>query len=243
MDNPTFLSAFIAGVLTFLSPCILPLLPGYISFISGETLEELQKTEKVSPRVKAVLGAVFFGLGFTLIFVLLGATATKLGQALSEYKYVLARAAGVIILIFGLHMAGVFKIKFLLKQARVDYKKHAFPFFVEAFLLGAAFVLGWTPCVGPILSGILALAAFEDSVYKGMGLLLVYSFGLWIPFLIAALAVGETMNAVRRAGRYIVWVERAAGALLIIIGLVLITGNMTKITVLMLKLFPDMPVF
>lgn len=243
MDNPTFLSAFIAGILTFLSPCILPLLPGYISFISGETLEELRKTERVSPRLKAVLGAVFFGLGFTVVFVLLGATATKIGQLLAEYKYMLARIAGVIILIFGLHMAGVFKINFLLKQTKVNYKKHKFPFFVEAFLLGVAFVLGWTPCVGPILSGILAIAALEDSIYKGMALLLTYSAGLWIPFLIAALAVGETMKAVRKAGKYIVWVERAAGILLIVIGAALITGSMTKITVFLLKIFPNMPVF
>lgn len=243
METPTFLSAFIAGALTFLSPCILPLLPGYLSFISGETLEELQKPDKVSPRLKAFTGAVFFGLGFTIIFVILGAAATKLGQFFTEHQQTLARIAGIVIIIFGLHMAGAFKIKFLMKQAKVNYKKHSFPFFAEAFLLGAAFVLGWTPCVGPILSAILALAALENSVYHGMALLLVYSLGLWIPFLLAALAAGEAMKMARKAGKYIVWIERIAGALLIAIGVILVTDNMTKITVFFLKLFPNMPVF
>ena len=243
METPTFLSAFIAGAFTFLSPCILPLLPGYLSFISGETLEELQRTDKVSPRIKAFTGALFFGLGFTVVFVILGAAATKLGQLFAQHQYILSRIAGVIIVIFGLHMAGLFKIKFLLKQAKVNYKKHSFPFFAEAFLLGGAFVLGWTPCVGPILSAILALAALESSVYHGMALLLAYSFGLWIPFMLAALAAGEAMKLTRKAGKYMVWIERGAGAMLVAIGLILITGNMTKITVFFMKLFPNMPVF
>lgn len=161
-----------------------------------------------------------------------------------EYKLILSRAAGVIILIFGLQMIGFFKIKFLLKHVHIiNYKKHNLPFFAEAFFLGIAFVLGWTPCVGPVLSGILALAALRDSLYQGMLLLFVYSLGLWIPFLISALAVGEAVKAVRKAGKYLLWAERAAGLLLIAIGLVLITSNMTKITVLLLKFLPDTPVF
>lgn len=243
MDNPTFISAFIAGVLTFLSPCILPLLPGYLSFISGSSLEDLQDSEKTSPRVKAVLGAIFFGLGFTIVFVLLGASATSLGKLLSEYQYILARIAGVIVIIFGLHMAGLFRINFLLKQSKINYKKGRAPFFIEAFILGMAFVIGWTPCVGPILSGILALAALESQIYYGMFLLFTYSLGLWIPFLISAIAIGSVMKGVKKAGRYFVWIERVAGALLILIGIILLTGNMTAMTSFFLKLFPNAPVF
>ncbi len=243
MDNPSFLSAFLAGILTFLSPCILPLIPGYLSFISGASLEELQNSDSSSAKIKAILGAIFFGLGFTIIFVLLGASATSLGKLLSEYQFALARIAGVLIIIFGLHMIGVFRINFLLKQSKINYKKGKAPFFIEAFILGMAFVIGWTPCVGPILSGILALAAIESSVYHGMALLLTYSLGLWIPFLLSAVAIGSVMKGIKKMGKYLIWVERVAGALLILIGIILLTGNMTAITSFFLKLFPNIPVY
>ncbi len=242
-DTPSFFSAFLAGILTFLSPCILPLLPGYLSFISGSSLEDLQDKNKKSPKVKAVLGAIFFGLGFTIIFVILGATATKLGQLLLGYQYILSRVAGILIIIFGLHMAGVFKINFLLKQAKINYKKGSAPFFIEAFLLGMAFVIGWTPCVGPILSAILALAAVESSLYHGMGLLLTYAIGLWIPFLLSAIAIGQALKTIKKAGKYFIWIERISGGLLVMIGIVLLTGNMTMITSFFLKLFPNIPIY
>lgn len=235
METPTFLAAFAAGILSFLSPCILPLLPGYISFISGESLENLQNKNMIAPRAKAFLGAVFFGLGFTIIFVLLGATATALGKTLSQYQTVLARAGGIIIFVLGLHMLGAFRINFLLRQVKFSRKKGHAPFYIEAFILGAVFVLGWTPCVGPVLAGVLAIASQEQSVNQGMTLLLIYSLGLWIPFMIAALAVNEAMKAVRKAGKYLVWFERAAGILLMIIGVALMTDSMTKITTYILK--------
>lgn len=243
MDNPSFLSAFLAGILTFLSPCILPLIPGYLSFISGASLEELQNSDSSSAKIKAILGAIFFGLGFTIIFVLLGASATSLGKLLSEYQFILARIAGVLIIIFGLHMIGVFRINFLLKQSKINYKRGKAPFFIEAFILGMTFVIGWTPCVGPILTGILALAAIENSVYHGMALLFTYSLGLWIPFLLSAVAIGSVMKSVKKAGKYLIWVERVAGALLILIGIILLSGNMTAVTSFFLKLFPNMPVY
>jgi cytochrome c-type biogenesis protein len=228
-QNITFFGAFIAGVLSFLSPCILPLLPGYISFISGETIESLTDSDKTSPKFKAFMGAVFFGLGFTLIFMLLGATATSIGKVLNQNRFILEKLAGVLVIIFGLHMIGVFKIKTLMMQKKVNYKKKNAPFFIEAFLLGIAFVLGWTPCIGPILSGILALAAKENTVSNGMVLLFVYALGLWIPFLISALLMGQIVTAIRKAGKLMMFVEKASGILLILIGLLILTGSMTRI--------------
>lgn len=245
-EIPSIFASFIAGLLTFLSPCIFPLLPGYISFMSGESLENLKSdaagSGKFSPRFKAFLGAVFFGLGFTLVFVALGATATSFGKILNSYQALLSQTAGVIVIIFGLHMMGVFKIKFLMKTSKITYKKRSFPFFLNAFFLGIAFVLGWTPCVGPILAGILAVASQEASVAQGMVLLFVYSLGLWIPFLVAALAVNELMSAIKKGGKYLIWVERAAGVLLIIIGILLLTNKMASLAAWFTKVFSFLPV-
>lgn len=244
-ETPSLLTSFIAGILTFLSPCIFPLLPGYISFISGESLDTLKSNgyaNGTSAKKKAFYGALFFGLGFSLIFVALGATATGFGKLLSQYQILLARIAGIIVIVFGLHLIGVFKIKLLLKQKKVSYKKHSFPFFIEAFVLGMAFVLGWTPCVGPILTGILALASQKSSVAHGMILLFTYSLGLWIPFLIAALAVNEAIGAVKKFGKHLVWIERAAGILLIFMGLILATNNMTVLVSFFSGIFSFMPV-
>ena len=139
-------------------------------------------------------------------------------------------------------MIGVFKIKFLMKTSKVNYEKKSFPFFLNAFFLGIAFVLGWTPCVGPILAGILAVASQESSVTQGMVLLFVYSLGLWIPFLVAALAVNEVINAIRKAGKYLIWVERVAGALLILIGVLLLTNQMSALAAWFTKVFSFLPV-
>ncbi|MCI6474421.1 MAG: cytochrome c biogenesis protein CcdA [Mucispirillum sp.] len=247
-EIPSIFTAFFAGFLTFLSPCIFPLLPGYISFMSGESLENLkngtagENQGKYSPRFKAFLGALFFGLGFTIVFVALGATATSFGQFLKSYQMILSQIAGVIVIIFGLHMIGVFKIKFLMKTTKMDYKKKSVPFFINAFFLGIAFVLGWTPCVGPILAGILAVASQESSVTQGMMLLFIYSLGLWIPFLVAALAVNEVINAIRKAGKYLVWVERIAGVLLVLIGVLLLTNKMYALSIWFTEVFSFLPV-
>lgn len=243
-EAPSIFIAFLGGLLTFLSPCIFPLIPGYLSFMSGESIENLKTGEnqsKISPRVKAFLGAVFFGLGFTIVFVALGASATSIGSFFREYQRLLAQIGGVVVIIFGLHMLGVFKIKFLMKTARINYSKKAFPFYINAFILGFVFVLGWTPCIGPILASILAVASQESSISKGMVLLLVYSLGLWIPFLVSALAVNEVMAAIKKAGNVIIWVERVAGALLIIIGLLLVTDSMTALTIWFTKIFSFLP--
>lgn len=243
-EAPSIFVAFSAGLITFFSPCIFPLIPGYLSFMSGETIENLKTGEtdsKLSPRLKAFLGALFFGLGFTIIFVILGATATSIGTFFKKYQYILAQAGGVIIIIFGLHMLGVFKIKVLMKTVRINYTKKSFPFFINAFILGFVFVLGWSPCVGSTLAPILAIASQKSSVTHGIVLLFVYSLGMWIPFLISALAVNEAMAAVKKAGKAVMWVERIAGIFLILIGILLVTSSMETLTIYLTKLLPFLP--
>lgn len=238
MDNITLTGVFVAGILTFLSPCVLPLLPGYISFISGESIDCLTSGNCKAARLKAFLGAVFFGIGFTLVFVSLGATATSVGRVLNEYRVYFEKIAGVIVIILGIHLIGLYRINLLLAQKKWNYKKINAPFFVEAFLLGVAFVMGWTPCVGPILAGVLSLASTEQTVLKGMTLLFVYSLGLWIPFLVSALALGFVIGSIRKAGRYIVIVERISGIFLILVGLLILTGSLTSIVSYLTNMFP-----
>ncbi|MDK2791198.1 MAG: cytochrome c-type biosis protein [Deferribacteres bacterium] len=238
MENLTLYSAFFAGVLSFLSPCVLPLLPGYISFISGESIESLTSSDSKAPRAKAFLGAVFFGIGFTMVFVLLGASATELGKMLNQYRIVLEKVAGIVVIILGIHMIGIFKINKLLVQKKWNYKKGKAPFYLEAFLLGVAFVFGWTPCIGPILAGILALASKQETVLNGIYLLTSYSLGLWIPFLISALALGTIISFIRRAGKFVVWVERISGVMLVFIGILMLTGSLTIIVSYIADIFP-----
>lgn len=239
MSEVTFLTAFIAGLLSFLSPCVLPLLPGYLSFISGESIETLTSENAKSVRLKAFLGAVFFGLGFTLVFVILGASATSIGGILKEYKFVLGKVAGAVIIILGLHMFGVFKIKFLLMQKKWNYsKKGNSPFYIEAFVLGVAFVFGWTPCIGPALAAILSLASQEDTLLRGIQLLITFGLGLWIPFLLSALSVGFVVSFIRKAGRIVVIVEKVSGVLLIIIGLMMVTGKLEYVSRYLIQWFP-----
>jgi len=239
MDNISILTAFLAGVLAFLSPCVLPLLPGYLSFMSGESIESLASGDKKAAKVKVFLGAVFFGLGFMLVFVLLGASATKIGIFLKSYKLIIGRVAGIVIILLGLHMAGILRINKLLVQKKWNYsKKTGAPFFINAFLLGVAFVFGWTPCLGPVLAGIFALAASKETVNQGIILLMTFGFGLWIPFLISALGIGFVLNGVRKAGKVVMVVEKVSGVLLIAIGVLMLTNSMQTISIWIIQLFP-----
>lgn len=229
MNNVNIPVAFLAGLLSFLSPCILPLIPGYISFITGETLESLG-SEEAGPgmRRRTMLSSLSFVAGFSIVFVMLGATATFLGSFLARYEGLLNRVAGVVIIILGLHLSGILRIRWMYRQKKLEIKRTRIGFF-EAFLLGAAFALGWTPCVGPILAGILTLAATEASLLRGMMLLLVYSLGIGIPFLLTALAVEEFVKAFKRWSRWIRWTELVAGAVLIIVGILIFTGDITRL--------------
>jgi cytochrome c-type biogenesis protein len=239
MNEIGFLTAFTAGILSFLSPCVLPLLPAYLSFISGESLETLTSGESKKARAKAVIGAIFFGLGFLIVFVIFGATATAAGKALAQYKYVLGQIAGVFIIVLGLHMTGIFRINKLLVQKKWNYKKKSgVPFVIQAFLLGVALVLGWSPCLGPVIAAIFAIASQQETVNQGIMLLVIYGLGLWIPFLLSAFAISYAVSSIRKAGKVVMIVEKLSGLLLILIGLLMLTNKMGTISMYLIKWFP-----
>ncbi len=225
----SLLAAFAAGVLSFISPCVLPLIPGYISFISGLTLEEMQADRSASPaRRQALAASLAFVLGFTLVFVAAGASATAIGRFLLAQAPVLQKIAGAILILLGLHMMRVFRIGFLDTEKRVHtQRKPAGP--VGAFLVGVAFAVGWTPCIGPILGAILAIAASRDSVGEGIQLLAVYSLGLGVPFLLTAVAINRFFAATARIRRHYHAIELVSGGLLVAVGVLIFFDRFTLI--------------
>ena len=225
---PLPIAAFVAGLFSFLSPCVLPLVPGYVSLISGAGVEELKSQESQLLR-KVMLNSIGFILGFSIVFIALGAISTQVGQLMARYKSVLAQVAGVVIILFGLHLTGIFKIKALYTDARLHSIKGGSTW-GGAFLIGFAFAFGWTPCVGPILAVILGIAAVQDSVFKGILLLAVYSLGLAVPFLMTALLMGRFMKFYSGFRRHMHAVEVASGALLIVLGALLVFGRFTIIS-------------
>ncbi len=234
MDNVSIGAAFVAGIISFLSPCVLPLVPGYISFLSGASLEELEKQDNKNVVYRAGILSVFFVAGFTLIFVALGASATFIGQILSKHFNILSKAAGIVIVLLGLHLTGIFKINALYHQKRINVKNFT-PGIWGAFVVGIAFAFGWTPCIGPILSGILALAATKKNMVEGMVLLGVYSLGMGIPFIVTGFAIGIFMKFFERYKKFIRVGEVFAGILLIMIGVLIFTDNLGTL----LKYLPE----
>jgi cytochrome c-type biogenesis protein len=230
MEQISIISVFIAGIISFLSPCVLPLIPGYISFISGENLSSLANNDNKIHK-KAIIGTIFFGIGFSSLFIILGASATGVGSIFIEYKYIFSKIAGIIVIFFGLHMLGIFKLNFLKKQFKWNYKKRNAPYYIEAFLLGFAFVFGWTPCIGPILASVLTLAANEETMKSGILLLSVYSVGLWIPFLLSAIFLSTCINLIKRFGKLTVTIEKIAGVLLIFLGILIMTNSLGLLTI------------
>jgi cytochrome c-type biogenesis protein len=226
MSNlPLPLAAFFAGLVSFLSPCVLPLVPGYVSLIAGVGVDEL-KSPKTSIRSKILLNSAAFIIGFSIVFIILGAISTEVGQLLARYKAVLAQVAGVVIIIFGLHLAGVFRIKALLADKRLhSVQGGSTPW--GAFVIGFAFAFGWTPCVGPILAVILGFAADQDSVVKGILLLAVYSLGLAVPFLLTSLLIERFLKFYNRFKFYMHALEVGSGALLVVLGILLVSGKFT----------------
>ncbi|HYL29777.1 MAG TPA: cytochrome c biogenesis protein CcdA [Gemmatimonadales bacterium] len=215
--------AFLAGLLSFLSPCVLPLVPSYIGFLTGMTLPEMTGRRRI-----ALLHAVLFVAGFSLIFILLGASATALGGALKYYQVWIARVGGVLVILFGLLCLGVVKAGFLEQERRLQLQ-HKPVGYLGSVLVGMAFGAGWTPCIGPVLGAILSLAATSDSVPRGMLLLGVYSAGLAVPFLLAAVAVESFLEWFQRFRRYLPWVMRVSGVLLIFVGILMATGQFTRL--------------
>ena len=225
---PLPIAAFLAGLISFLSPCVLPLVPGYVSLISGAGVEELKSNESHLLR-KMMLNSVSFIFGFSVVFITLGAISTEVGQMLARYKSTLAQVAGVVIILFGLHLTGIFRIKALYADKRLHNLKGGSTA-SGSFLIGFAFAFGWTPCVGPILAVILGFAAAQDSVFKGIGLLAVYSLGLAVPFLLTSFGIERFLKFYSRFRSHMHALEVASGALLIALGVLLVLGRFTIIS-------------
>lgn len=238
--NVSLLAAFAAGFLSFISPCVLPLIPGYISFVSGVSVDEMRSdAPPAASRLQVFVTSLAFVLGFSLVFIALGASATAIGKFMFSKLPLLSKLAGVVLIIFGLHTMGVFRLAFLDTEKRVhQQRKPAGP--LGAMLVGIAFAFGWTPCIGPILGGILAIAGSKNSVGEGVTLLAVYSLGLGIPFLITSLAINQFFGAAKRIRKYYHAIELTSGALLIAIGVLILTG---QLTIIVRYLEPYLPVF
>ena len=229
-------AAVLGGLISFLSPCVLPLVPPYLSYLAGTTLDELQAGDDWAVRRRALLTALLFVAGFSTVFVLLGATASVLGQALRQHLEVLSTVAGVAIIIMGLHLLGVFRIGLLYREARVEVGRSASVW--GAYLMGLAFAFGWTPCIGPILAAILALAGSETSVARGALLLGAYSAGLGIPFVLAALAMKPFVAFLKRVRSRFGMIEKAMGAFLVLTGIAFLFGWITTASFWLLEAFP-----
>ncbi len=226
MNDPAGLGlfvAFAAGLLSFLSPCVLPLVPSYIGFLTGMTLPE--STGRGRP---ALVHAILFVAGFSLVFVLLGASATALGRALNQYQVWIQRIGGLLIIGFGLVCLGVIRAEFLMRERRVQMDEKPVGF-LGSLLVGMAFGAGWTPCIGPVLGAILGLAATSSDLARGTLLLVAYSAGLAVPFLLAAFALESCRDWFQRFRRYLPWVMRVSGAMLVFVGVLMLTGEFTRL--------------
>ncbi len=235
-DNINILTAFFFGLLSFISPCVLPIIPGYISFISGHTLDDLKGDSKSAAR-SVMINSLVFIAGFTVIFVLMGAAATSIGQVLNDNLNLISKIAGFIIIIFGLHMIGIFKIGFLNYEKRFHLQEKKLGI-LGSFAVGAAFAFGWTPCIGPVLAGILAIASQQETVMQGIILLFVYSLGLGIPFFLTAVSINKFFTLFNRIKKHFHTIEVVGGVMLIAVGILMMTNYLTIIASYLSKWFP-----
>jgi len=257
-ENVTLLAAFGAGLLSFISPCVLPLIPGYLSYVSGLSLDDLRGGTGVAAagggarggtavaavvppeaRRRVIVASLAFILGFSLVFISLGASASAIGQFLMSRLTILNKIAGAIIIVFGLHTMGVLRIEWLYQEKRVQTSQRPAGF-IGATLVGIAFAFGWTPCIGPILAGILAIAAAQDTIGDGVRLLSAYSLGLGVPFFATALAINRFFAAFARIRRHYHKIELVSGALLVAIGVLIFTN---RFTIIAAWLTPYLPVY
>ena len=223
--------AFLAGVISFLSPCVLPLIPSYLSFITGVSVQDLRNSSIASDvRLRVSLHALLFILGFSSVFMTLGASATIMSSFLSGHQVLFQRLGGALVLMFGATLTGLLKIPFLSREKRLSIS-HRPTGFLGSFLIGAVFALGWSPCVGPILASILVLAGTKERLSEGLLFLGVYSLGLGLPFFLAAVMTSYFLSATRAIQRYLLTIERVSGVLLMVIGLLLLTGSFFRLTV------------
>jgi cytochrome c-type biogenesis protein len=235
-------AALIAGFVSFLSPCVLPLVPPYLIYLTGATIEHVANDETASSSKRAVMiSAVAFVLGFSTVFVALGASASLIGGLIRAWSAELSIVAGIVIIVMGLHFLGLTRIGLLMREGRLPIPKPVGLW--GAYLMGLAFAFGWTPCIGPILAAILSVAAAEATVTKGAGLLAVYSAGLGIPFLIAAFMVEQFSSLFSRMKRHLASVEHAMGVLMVITGIGFLTGAVSSASIWLLETFPSLQNF
>src|SRR6201994_2009651 len=242
IQNVSIPAALVAGLVSFLSPCVLPLVPPYLVYLTGATIEHVanQETEQTSKRA-VMISALLFVLGFSTVFVLLGASASLIGGWIRAWSAELSILAGGVIIVMGLHFLGLTRIGFLMREGRLPIPKPVGLW--GAYVMGLAFAFGWTPCIGPILAAILSIAAAEATVAKGAGLLAVYSAGLGIPFLIAAFMVERFSALFSRMKRHLATVERAMGILMIVTGIGFLTGAVSNVSIWLLDTFPSLQSF
>ena len=225
--------AFSTGLLSFLSPCVLPLIPSYVTFITGLSLEDVQKSRRT-----ALIHSLLFIIGFTLIFLALGATATALGQLLNYQRIWISRIGGLLIIVFGLYMLGVFNISLFSRERRVHIADKPVGY-LGTLLVGIAFGAGWTPCIGPILGSILTYAASSADLARGVWLLLAYSLGLAVPFLLSAIAVERFLDFFTRMKRHMNWITRTSGVLMVAVGILMMTNYFTVLAGLLNQYTPE----
>ncbi len=238
MENVGILTAFVFGLISFISPCVLPIVPGYLSFISGVSFDEMQSTDDRSRvRKRILLNTFAFVIGFSVVFILLGASATAIGRFLKEEIDTISKIAGIIVIVFGLHMTGIFKIPFLNYEKRFHTQGKRLGL-LGAFLVGLAFAFGWTPCIGPILAGILVVASQQETVGQGIILLTSYSLGLGIPFILTGLSVTAFFSLFNRFKRHLHTVEIVGGILLVIVGVLIMTDSLTILSGYLSKWLP-----
>ncbi len=242
MNNVSISAALIAGIISFLSPCVLPLVPPYLVYLTGATIEHVANDEAVASSKRAVmLSALLFVFGFSTVFVGLGATASLIGGLIRTWSAQLSIAAGVVIILMGLHFLGLTRISLLMREGRLPIPKPVGLW--GAYVMGLAFAFGWTPCIGPILAAILSMAAAEATAAKGAGMLAVYSAGLGIPFLAAAFMVEQFSSLFARMKRHLARVEHAMGVLMVITGIGFLTGSVSSISMWLLETFPSLQNF
>lgn len=232
--------AFAAGVLSFLSPCVLPLIPSYVTFITGMSLDELagETAERDRARRAVLVHGSLFVLGFTLVFITLGASATFLGSLFLYSRGWIERIGGALLILFGLYLVGLLRLPGAEREWRVHLSDKPVGYF-GTVLVGVTFGAGWTPCIGPILGGIMTMAATRASLGEGVGLLFVYSLGLAVPFLLAALLMQRFLGSMTRMRKWLPWVSRISGALLIAVGLLMLSGSFTILTSILARYTPD----
>jgi cytochrome c-type biogenesis protein len=228
-ESISYSAALVAGLLSFFSPCILPLIPAYFTFITGFSLDELTGVQRTGIRIRVILSTLSYILGFSTIFILMGASASFVGGAIFKYRDWIRIIGGVAIILFGIHMTGLFRFKALEFEKRLHLQKKPLPI-IGTFLVGMAFGAGWSPCIGPLLGSILIVASNQDTVGQGIGLLSVYAAGLAIPFLVLSIFIDSLIILIKKVSWSIKYINVTAGVLLLILGLLLVTNQLNLIS-------------